>query len=148
MRSPVVLVAAVAVVTACVHDPAHHPVELPAPYNGLPAEEPIENGKPMPLSAQQQEAVVVGVSKWMKDPRSVQFGDMRGVRTPRGQVVVCGQVNGRNSVGRYVGLLPFIGVLKEPEQHPDFIVVGIAASTRERTEVMSLCRQSGVAQAG
>src|SRR5262249_11821774 len=148
MRSPVVLVAAAAAITACVHDPAHHPVELPAPYNGLPAEEPIESGKPTPLSAQHQEAVVVAVSKWRKDPGSVEFGDMRGARAPRGQVVVCGQVNGRNSGGRYVGLLPFIGVLKEPEQHPDFIVVSIAASTPERTEVMSLCRQSGVVQAG
>jgi hypothetical protein len=148
MRSPVAFVAVVAAVTACVHDPAHNPVELPAPYNALAAEEPIESGKPIPLSAPQQEAVVVGVSKWMKDPRSVQFGDMRGVRTPRGQVVVCGQVNGRNTGGRYVGLLPFIGVLKAPEQHPDFIVVSIAASTREQTEVMSLCRQSGLAQAG
>jgi diphthamide synthase (EF-2-diphthine--ammonia ligase) len=30
---------------------------------------------------------------------------------------------------------------------PDFVVVGIVASERERTEVASLCRESGVAQA-
>jgi hypothetical protein len=148
MRSSFILVAVVAAVTACESDSAHHAVHLPAPYDSLPPDQPIEAGKPIALSAQQQEAVVVAVTKWMKDPRSVQFSDMHGARTPRGQVVVCGRVMGRNSVGRYVGLSPFIGVLKEADRTSDFIVVSIAASERERSEVLSLCRQSGVEQTG
>jgi len=148
MRERFVLFVAAAAVAACEppSDAANNPVSLPAPYNALPAEEPVEIGKPVVLSAPQQEAVVVGVTKWMKDPTSVHFGDIRSVRTPRGQLVVCGQVNGRNSVGRYVGLAPFIGVLKEVDRTLDFIVVGIASSDRERAEVTSLCRQSGLVQ--
>src|SRR5215468_9181079 len=106
MRNRFVLFAAAAAVVACdpLPDAAHNPVTLPTPYNGLPADEPIESGKPVILSARQQEAVIVGVTKWMKDPTSVQFGDIRSVRTRRGQLAVCGQVSGRNSGGRYVGL--------------------------------------------
>jgi hypothetical protein len=37
-------------------------------------------------------------------------------------------------------------VLMGPPASPDFVVVGIAASERERAEVVSLCRESGVSQ--
>jgi hypothetical protein len=39
-------------------------------------------------------------------------------------------------------------VLMGTSDSPDFVVVGIAASERERAEVAALCRESGVAQAG
>ena len=108
MCRQLVLIAAAAAVVGCepLSDAAHNPVSLPAPYNGLPADEPIQSGKPVILTARQQEAVVAGVTKWMKDPTSVQFGDIRSVQTPRGQLAVCGQVSGRNSGGRDVGLAP------------------------------------------
>ena len=34
---------------------------------------PIEPGRPVRLNARQQQAVVVGVVKWMKDPASISF---------------------------------------------------------------------------
>ena len=43
---------------------------------------------------------------------------------------------------------PYVGVLMGTPASPDFVVVGIAASERERAEVASICRESGVAQAG
>ena len=90
---------------------------------------------------------MAGVSKWMKAPASIQFGIMSGARNSRGIVTVCGEVNGRNGNGAYVGMRPFVGVLMGMPASPDFVVVGIAASERERTEVASLCRESGVPQA-
>ena len=42
---------------------------------------------------------------------------------------------------------PYVGVLMGTPASPDFVVVGIAASERERAEVASICRESGVAQA-
>ena len=54
--------------------------------------------------------------------------------------------SGKNSAGSYVALSPFIGVLRGSETHPDFVVVGIGSTGRERAEVTSLCRESGVAQ--
>ena len=149
MRGHLVLVVACAGLTACVpDDAAYTPVFLPPPYSDLPPALPgesIEAGKPVDLNARQQEAVVAGVIKWMKDPRSAHFGTMQGARNSRGRTVVCGQVDGRNSAGGYVGLSPFIGVLMGSATRPDFVVVGIGASSRERAEVTALCRDSGVA---
>lgn len=158
MRSPVrpILCAmAFACVGACVTDAgrrvAHHPVSLMPPYSELPAAPAgasIEAGTRVTLDARQQEAVVAGVSKWMKAPASTKFGVMSGARNSRGLVTVCGEVNGRNGNGAYVGMRPYVGVLMGTPASPDFVVVGIAASERERAEVASLCRDSGVAQAG
>ena len=60
---------------ACVSDAAqhaaHNPVSLVPPYNELPsapAGTAIEAGTKVTLDARQQEAVVAGVSKWMKYP--------------------------------------------------------------------------------
>ena len=145
---------AIAGVVACAPDAAqhaaHHPVSLVPPYNELPrapAGTSIEAGTKVVLDSRQQEAVVAGVSKWMKTPASTQFGIMSGARNSRGIVTVCGEVNGRNGNGAYVGMRPFVGVLMGTPTSPDFVVVGIAASERERAEVASICRDSGVAQA-
>lgn len=158
MRSPVrpiICAMAFACAGACVPDAAqhaaHHPVSLVPPYSDLPqapAGASIEAGTKVVLDARQQEAVVAGVSKWMKTPASTQFGIMSGARNSRGIVTVCGEVNGRNGNGAYVGMRPYVGVLMGTPASPDFVVVGIAASERERAEVASLCRESGVAQAG
>ncbi|MPZ31764.1 MAG: hypothetical protein GEV13_12340 [Rhodospirillales bacterium] len=154
MRSPVrpiICAVALACVGACVPDAgqhaAHHPVSLVPPYSELPpapAGMSIEAGTKVTLDARQQEAVVAGVSKWMKTPASTQFGIMSGARNSRGVITVCGEVNGRNGSGAYVGMRPYVGVLLGPPAKPDFVVVGIAASERERAEVASLCRDSGV----
>ncbi len=145
---------AFACVGACVSDAvqhaAHNPVSLVPPYNELPpapAGTSIESGTKVMLDARQQEAVVAGISKWMKAPASSRFGIMSGARNSRGIVTVCGEVDGRNGNGAYVGMRPYIGVLMGTPASPDFVVVGIAASERERAEVASLCRESGAAQA-
>jgi hypothetical protein len=158
MRSLVRLIicaTAFACVGACVSDAgqhaAHNPVSLVPPYNELPpapAGTTIEPGTKVTLDARQQEAVVAGVSKWMKTPASTRFGLMSGARNSRGTITVCGEVDGRNGNGLYVGMHPYVGVLMGTAASPDFVVVGIAASDRERAEVASICRDSGVAQAG
>src|SRR5882724_2945046 len=133
------------------HVTAHVAVSLQSPYSDLPPAPPgtsIEAGTRVPLDARQQEAVVAGVAKWMKDPRSAQFGTMEGARNSRGLVTVCGSVSGRNGGGTPVGMAPYIGVLMGTRASPDFVVVGIAGSARERAGVASLCRESGIAQAG
>lgn len=157
MRSlirPVICAMAFACVGACVSDAAehtaHNPVSLVPPYSDLPrapAGTTIEAGTKVTLDARQQEAVVTGVSKWMKTPASTRFGVMSGARNSRGTVTVCGEVDGRNGNGAYVGMRPYVGVLMGTTASPDFVVVGIAASERERAEVASICRESGVTQA-
>lgn len=157
MRSPVrpiISAMAFACVGACVQDAAQHaahrPVSLVPPYSDLPqapAGTTIEAGTKVTLDARQQEAVVAGISKWMKAPASTRFGIMSGARNSRGMVTVCGEVDGRNGNGLYVGMRPYVGVLLGTPTAPEFVVVGIAASDRERAEVASICRESGVTQA-
>jgi len=147
---------ALAYAGACMPDDAvqhtaHNPVALTPPYSELPrapAGTSIEAGTKVVLDSRQQEAVVAGVAKWMKAPASTQFGIMSGARNSRGIVSVCGEVNGRNGNGAYVGMRPYVGVLMGTPDSLDFVVVGIAASERERAEVASLCRESGAAAAG
>ena len=81
----------------------------------------------------------------MKDPRSAQFGSMTGARNRFGVVTVCGEVNGRNGTGRYVGMRPYIGVLLGTATAPEFVPVGFGNSAAERAEVAALCRDSGAA---
>ena len=42
---------------------------------------------------------MTGVLKWMKDPASVQLRRIEAVQNSRGRIIVCGEVNGRNSAG-------------------------------------------------
>ncbi len=120
---------------------------LQAPYSDLPGASPgapIEPGTRIKLDARQQEAVVAGVIKWMKDPASVSFGDLAGARNSRGVITVCGNVNGRNSSGAYVGMSPFIGALVGRPTAPQFVLVEIGSSGKQRAEVEALCQQSGI----
>ncbi|MBS0223057.1 MAG: hypothetical protein JSR91_20200 [Proteobacteria bacterium] len=147
------LLAIGAMVAGCVQttsDPSYRPVSLPEPYKDYPAPPAgtaIEAGVPVKLDERQQEAVVSSVLKWMKDPLSASFSEMRAARNKRGWITVCGEVNGRNSAGTFVGMAPFIGVMKGKPAAPDFIVVEIGAFNPERADVETLCRESGVAPA-
>jgi hypothetical protein len=86
---------------------------------------------------------VTGVLKWMKDPASVQFRGIEAVQNSHGRIIVCGEVNGRNSAGN-VSTSPFVGVLMGPGVDVDFALVGIGSSDHERAEVTSLCRANGL----
>jgi hypothetical protein len=128
-------------------DPAYLPVSLQPPYKDLPAGPAgaaIELGMPIKLDPRQQEAVVAAVIKWMKEPGTASFGAMGAVKARRGQIVVCGEVNGRNSAGVYPGLAPFVGVMVGSPMTPEFIVISIAQSGPPRAEVQAICHQSGI----
>jgi hypothetical protein len=128
-------------------DTAHLPIVLPSPYAALPAAPPgfrIEPGRPVNLDANQRKAVVAGVVKWMKNPPSVQFGKLEAAQNSRRFITVCGLVNGSNTTGTLVGFQPFLGTLMGPGANADFVLVGIGSGDRERAEVTSLCRASGI----
>ena len=128
-------------------DPAYLPVTLQPPYSNLPdppADMSIEPGLPLTLDPRQQEAVVTGVLKWMKQPGSASFGSLRAVKLRRGPVVVCGEVDGRNTAGAHAGMALFVGVLTATARAPEFVVVGIAQSGAPRAELQAICQQSGI----
>jgi hypothetical protein len=142
------VVAVCAMVAACTPpDLAYWPVALQAPYKDWPDPPPgtaIEAGKPVKLDSGQQEAVVVGVLKWMKTPKSSFFGDMAAVKNRTGSVTVCGAVSGKNDAGVDIGMAPFIGVIVGQPATPEFVVVEIGGFGKQREDVETLCRESGV----
>ena len=145
-----VLVAAL-LVCGCRTDVSHYPITLQPPYSDLPPAPPgasIEAGKPVPLTSLQQEAIVVGVMMWLKDGSSARFGEMRAARNSHGKVTVCGMVDGRNSEGRLLGLAPFIGVIAGTPEKPDFVLVEIGSTPRQRAVVTGLCDESGIRSVG
>ena len=128
-------------------DFAYLPVALQPPYSDLPdapAGTTIEPGMPIKLDPRQQEAVVSAVRKWMKEPGTASFGALNAVKARYGQIVVCGEVNGRNTAGVYPGMAPFVGVMMGNAKAPEFIVISIAQSGRPRDEIQAICQQSGV----
>jgi hypothetical protein len=145
--------AAASILSGCVSsssDLSHLPVVLRAPYDALPpapAGATVRAGVPAPMTPLQQEAVVKGVMPFMKDGPSVRFANLRAARDGRGIVTVCGEVDGRNGAGRPAGFAPFIGVLMPPPRRnalPDFVLVEIGSTARDRAVVEGLCRESGV----
>jgi hypothetical protein len=150
MRDLLLLVPCLAVAACDPPDGPNYPVSLQPPYsdsasNGAQAQAKadIVPGQPVRLDRRQQDAVVTGITKWLKDPGTAYFGEMSAARNPLGYVTVCGDVDGRNSSGKFVGMAPFIGVLLGQPAKPEFVVVQIAAFGRARAEVVSLCRESG-----
>jgi hypothetical protein len=128
-------------------DLAYLPVSLQPPYGDLPdapVGTTIEPGMPIKLEPRQQEAVVSAVSKWMKEPGTASFGALNAVRARQGQIVVCGEVNGRNTAGVYPGMAPFVGVIMGNPAAPEFIVISIAQAGPARAEVQAICQQSGI----
>lgn len=128
-------------------DLAYLPVSLPPPYSDLPdapVGATIEPGMPIKLDPRQQEAVVSAVGRWMKEPGTASFGALNAVRTRYGQIVVCGEVNGRNSAGTYPGMAPFVGIMVGRPAAPEFIVISIAQSGQPRAEIQAICQQSGI----
>jgi hypothetical protein len=131
-------------------DLSYRSVSLPEPYRSLPqprAGTPIEAGVPVKLDERQQEAVISAVLKWMKDPRTASFSELRAAKNRHGWITVCGAVNGRNSAGTYVGMAPFIGAMRSSPIPSEFVVVEIGAFDPQRSDVETLCRESGVGPA-
>ena len=149
MRGHVLLAICCVTVAACAAspDPPNTPISLVPPYSDLPDPPPgaeISPGMPVKLDQRQLEAVIFGVIKWMKDPASVSFADINAVKSRRGVVVVCGDVNGRNSAGALVAKSPFIGALMGKATGPEFVVVEIGSIAKQRVTVEGLCQQSGI----
>lgn len=76
---------------------------------------PVTSTQRLELTAAQVATIENTVRYRMKDPESAQFRNIRSSRVTRDDGTVnqeiCGQVNGRNSFGGYVGFQTFTGRL-------------------------------------
>ncbi|MCA1337367.1 hypothetical protein [Pseudooceanicola marinus] len=75
----------------------------------------IEESKPVPLSAAQISQIEDTVTRDFFDPATAQFRDLRAVTVHLAdgttETRVCGEVNGKNRMGGYVGFQGFGGQL-------------------------------------
>jgi hypothetical protein len=102
----------------------------------------LESGEPFTLTPAMQQMVKRGVAESLKDPESARFGRMVAVKDSKGVITVCGMVNAKNSLGGYVGMSPYLGVLS-PEAKA-FAVADIGSSDTGRQAAMQVCSQAGI----
>lgn len=63
--------------------------------------------QPVQLTRSQTETVKSQVVYDFKDPATAQFRNIQAFRVQNGDIAVCGEVNGKNSFGAYIGYKPF-----------------------------------------
>lgn len=66
------------------------------------------------------EKIKSGVAKEMRDPSSVQIRNVYSI-TQADSEIFCGEVNGKNAFGAYVGFTPFYGLMS----YRDFLAIHI-----------------------
>ncbi|MEI9930578.1 MAG: hypothetical protein WDM89_08515 [Rhizomicrobium sp.] len=64
-------------------------------------------GPEVPLPEVAQKSVAQSVASQMKDPNSVEFQNWHAFENQNG-LVVCGEINAKNSFGGYVGFVHFV----------------------------------------
>lgn len=86
---------------------------------------PVTSRKLLPMSRAQIQEVERAVAYKLKDPSSAQFRNIRMIERTHQDgtttTLVCGQVNGKNSFGGYVGFTTFNGTFQGREFRPNGI---------------------------
>lgn len=93
------------------------------------------------LTEQEAALVLPAVADRFKDPSSLQVRHLAAARSLKdGRVWVCGEVNGKNSFGGYVGFEPFYGYLQEDR----FVPVAVGGPEMPAQNVVNSCRHYGI----
>jgi hypothetical protein len=92
------------------------------------------------LSAAETKAVHEAVRSSLKDPESARFGRALAGKL-KGDVLVCGMVNAKNSYGGYTGEKPYFGLLFEGKR---FGVAKIAGDDISVQAVQQTCAEKGL----
>ena len=67
--------------------------------------------RPLPLPPGKLAAFKSATADAMKDPQSVQFRKLRGVKDAKEHEGLCGEMNAKNSYGGYIGFKPFYAIM-------------------------------------
>lgn len=65
------------------------------------------NTRAAPVTAADHDAINLAVVDRLKDPATAQLREVQAFALSNGDRAICGEVNGRNSFGGYVGFQPF-----------------------------------------
>ncbi|MER9665557.1 hypothetical protein [Mesorhizobium sp. M0203] len=91
------------------------------------------------MSSSTIDAVQSAILTVLKDPDSAKFGEVGAAVASDGSVVVCGNVNAKNSFGGYIGQMPFVGHMSGGE----FVVEQVAATADEAVRIIVRCENLG-----
>ena len=64
------------------------------------------------LSPEQITVMQAQIAELMNDPESARFKNLRAARDSKGMLYVCGEINGRNKFGGYVGYKLFVAAFE------------------------------------
>lgn len=97
--------------------------------------------RPTVLTPTQQKTVRDTVARGLRDPEAARFGHYTAGKGPKGEIMVCGMVNGKNAYGAYVGERPYDGVLVSDHE---FIIMRVAEDELQTRAVYRVCAESGL----
>ncbi len=112
---------------------------LPAPS----AEVSVPPATPVVLTPDQTAVIQGAVLKDFKDPASAQFRGLRASQHQAG-ITVCGEVNGKNSYGGYIGYLPFIAYVNQPTGRATLGMLADAQNEFTISGTLQLCKKEGL----
>ncbi|MHC9086261.1 hypothetical protein ACYX7E_14715 [Luteimonas sp. RIT-PG2_3] len=101
-------------------------------------------------SAKQLQALRAAVTENFKDPASAQFRRLELVSGPDspqknpGEGIYCGEVNAKNSLGAYVGFMPFMAAILGDGA----FAIKVAEDTDGVTIVREVCRRAKAGELG
>lgn len=72
----------------------------------------LGNTKPYELSFWQERYVSKGIEPILKDPESLKLSNLKAAEHESGIIIVCGEMNSKNSYGGYGGKQTFIGKIE------------------------------------
>lgn len=98
---PALLTGFALLVSGCASPPAPRAVEAQRP-----TDPPYTEFRP--LTAAEKKIIMAGVAKGLKDPESARFRWSPYPKSSEELVTYCGQVNGKNTYGGYVGFRNYI----------------------------------------
>ncbi|OWW04585.1 hypothetical protein ATY81_00925 [Rhizobium sp. R72] len=103
-----------------------------------------EQAIPYTLSKAELSTVQDGTRKFLKDPASATFENIRASQKTSG-IYVCGVVNSKNGAGHFTGGEPFAGVLTTTsvggKAKPSF---ALTTQGNVQNDLASVCRQNGI----
>ncbi|MCF6271616.1 MAG: hypothetical protein L3J37_00280 [Rhodobacteraceae bacterium] len=115
-----------------------------ATFLGACIETTAVSTSPMGVSSGLQQTAVAALTKDFRDPESVRVRNVRGFATPYGDTIVCGEVNGKNAFGAYVGYRGFYirmrnGVVKSTKvDDGEYLNLGTVACTQAANGQLAL----------
>lgn len=99
-----------------------------------------------PATSEEQQAVIKHIQNKARDSDSVKVRDLQVAPDGKGNLLVCGEVNGKNGYGGFTGFQTFYGMIfPASEKHETLAyVLGIGSTDTKRHVIQQMCADAGI----